>query len=251
MSTFTGLFGGSSRVKMVYERTITVSEAWTKPSLDPDLLVEGYLVGPGGGGSYNGKAGGGGGAGKYFYCRLRDLAATVAAVIGAGGDPGTGGDQNGKDGGVTSFGKWRVFGGAGGMANGNGGGGAGTHGKGNGSNGGAPGGADVTGDVPYPTLDDGGGRGSYSGLLSTSQSKAGMDAVNGGGGGAGTESGFVGGASEFGGGGGGGGKSTHAGDGGALGMPGQVPGGGGGGNEGANGGAGARGEIRIRIFEGI
>lgn len=189
MTTFTGLFGNEGSVELINEQVFTASGTWNKPAVAaPDDLVRVHLIGAGGRGLAGG--GGGGGQGVVFECRARDLASTIAVVVGAASS-GDGGDSlfgNVKArGGKTATSTQSGFGGGLGVSLTN------VHGAGQGTAG-----------APE------------------------RDAIFGGGGGGGPSE--AAGNSLYGGGGGGqtGGKSALAGDGGGTSMPGVAPGGGGG-----------------------
>lgn len=100
------LFAPAPSVVTVYQHTITTSGTWNKDAAiqdNDDVYI--YVV-AGGGGGYTSKGGwpGNGGDGGLFLCKGRDLPASVAAVIGAGGAVAS-------DGGDTSFGSIVVKGG--------------------------------------------------------------------------------------------------------------------------------------------
>ena len=212
------------------EQIFTASGTWTKPSgFSANSVVEIEAWGSGGGGSsLTGGGGGGGGAYKFWKGQLSDLGATETVAVGAGGAINAAG-------GDTTFGSFlTAFRGGGASNTGGGGGGgelaAGTNNTGTGSvsggaaNGGAGGAASgATSGLPGGHWGGGGGAAGGSG------GARGGSAVYGGAGGAGSQ--------------GNAGTSLYGGNGGATGVAGSAPGGGGGRNA-----AGARGEVRVRVF---
>lgn len=228
-----------------YFTKITASTTWNKPAGYADdavVLIEAW--GGGGGGAKNTSstnAGGGGGGGGYSARRMRyaNVPSSLSVTIGAGG-AASGGSPGGTGGNTTVGALLTAYGGVGGTigavspAYGNGGRGGGEHSSGD--PGGGPSGQ------PARTIWGGGGGGNDS-----SDGAGGAATFGGGGGGAGvypsSEPLGPGGVSLFGGAGGTGGRFNNI-----NGTPGSAPGGGGGGACLASAAAGARGEVRIWIW---
>lgn len=240
------------------EQIFTASGTWTKPAgYSPDALVLIEAWGGGGGGGRDSGApfGGGGGGGGYTqrWMRLADLPATVAVTIGAGGAGRTGSNGDGSTGGNSTFGAFlTAYGGGGGQSaqtTNLGGGGGGELGAGTVGQPGLLGGGDPrampTTFQGYAQTAFGGGAGG-TGAGSSPANGPGKNAVYGGGGGGGgvnSASPTAGGTSLYGGAGGTGGDAAP------TPTDGVAPAGGGGGGAGVNGGNGARGEIRVRIYQ--
>lgn len=237
-----------------YYREITASTTWSKPEgYADDAMVEIEAWGGGGSGGRSSGAsgvyGGGGGGGAYVKRSMRyaDVPFTLPITIGSGG-AGVSGGANGIAGGITTVGALvTAYGGAGGRSvsgTTSGGGGGGESGAPNASTGGPSGGGNAGADGARSIWGGGGGG---NGTLVTGAALAGGNAVFGGGGGGGAAGNAgaapAGGVSLFGGSGGAGGA------GGASPTAGAAPGGGGGGAHSfATSGAGARGQVRIRIY---
>lgn len=222
----------------------TSSGIWTKPAdLSNDALVLVELWGGGGGGGTTvSDGGGGGGAYAFRLFRASTLAATEAVTVGAGGAAASGGGTSSFNTYISAYGG----GGCNNVSGGGGGGGSGWAGQTavnvDGGDGGGPGVLSLDGFPGGST----GGLGQY-GAGGGGSSDLGGDSVYGGGGGGGGGGG-LGGNSMYGGGGGAGSTSTggysdFGGAGGDSGVAGTAPGGGGGYNA-----AGARGEVRVRVF---
>lgn len=237
---------GSGSGAAPYYLEITASTTWTKPGgYADDAVVDFEAWGAGASGARNSNGsvpgGGGGGGGAYVARRMRyaDVPSSLSVVIGAGGT-GVSGVNNGNNGGSTTIGSLLTApGGTGGRSGGQGGGGAGPAGAGALGVGGPGGGGDSDGDAKGIW----GGAGGGSGSTGTAGS-VGRDAVFGGASGAGGSTSaagtHAGGVSLFGG---------DGGTGGQAGGPGSAPGGGGGGaRTGGTSGAGARGEVRVWIW---
>jgi len=213
-------------------QTFTANGTWTKPAwVMPNMVVEIECWGGGGGGGHSitgGEGGGGGGGGSYSCRRVlaSSLGATEPVTVGAAGAAGT--VDNGGAGSASSFGSTVItaaggFGGVGGGA----------------VSSPAAGGAASSNNGVVVSLWDGAAGGATN--------VAGVNAIFGGGGGGGGKlSGATagGGVSVYGGSGGNGSSTTN------TPAAGTAPSGGGGGGDthNANGAAGARGEVRVRIF---
>lgn len=209
-------------------QVFTTSGTWTKPSdFSDNATAEIYVIGGGGGGGREGSpvgSGGGGGAGVVRRIRLGDLPSTVAVTVGAGGLGRTGSSGSGLVGGSSTFGAYVSAFGGGGGANG-----AGNSGTGGTEFTAGVSGSGGSGGTAITNAFNGGGGGAQA---------AGFPAIyGGGGGGSGANSG---GTSVFAGAGGNGGSTPTAG---------SIPGGGGGGGSSVNAGDGARGEVRVKVFE--
>jgi hypothetical protein len=260
--------------KAANRQVFTASGTWTKPTgfgANAVVFIE-VWGGGGSGGRYGSSAqyaaGGGGGGYSFRWVPLSSLGATVAVTVGAGG-AAISGLTDGAAGGTSSFGTWvSAYGGAGGMcpsySGSSGGGGGGPLGPA----GTEPSGVSGVTSLVYPgkpaqlAYVDGSG-GIYftgqGGLYGVASGQGFSGIYHGGGGGA-YNAGY-GGSSVYGGGGGGGvngggGASTYGGNGGNGGSPttngtaGTAPGGGGGGAAAGISGAGARGEVRVTVFDG-
>lgn len=251
--------GGGGGSPAPYYQTITASATWTKPvGYDDNAIVEIEAIGGGGGGgrvsSTNSAGGGGGGGYSCRKMRYADVPASVAVVIGAGGS-GLATNGNGGNGGNTTFGALLTgYGGEGGTSSAAGGGGggelmAGGQSFGPGSPGAIGGGystPSVSADISNwaKTLWGGGGGGLGVSGAGTVDTQGGPAVFGGGGGGGTSTSGAAmgGGQSLFGGSGGNGSNGT------TPATAGSAPGGGGGAGRSNASGAGARGEVRIRIY---
>lgn len=262
----------ASTVKAADRQVFTANGTWTKPTgfgAKAMVFVELWGGGGAGGGGLYGAGGGGGGAYVSGWFPLSALAATEAVVVGAGGTR-VASDVQPTAGGNSSFHGLTAYGGAGGGGTaagtavlGQGGGGGGTLGPGQTNGfGGAPIMYDGSGTgVQATSSDSGGGAGPAA-------AGPGGSSVRGGGGGASSAqnlaAAYKGGDSIYGGGGGGsrissangaGGTSVFGGAGGAgstgTATAGTAPGGGGGAGANNSGGLGARGEVRITVFDGV
>lgn len=218
-------------------QAFTVSGTWIKPAgLAPSALVQIQAWAGGGGGSVVSQDGGGGGGYSSIIVYASQLNATESVIVGLGGPAGNPGTNGGNS---TFAGIVTAYGGAGGKSGSGGGGGGGTGGAG--GYGCVAGASGVVASANGFAINEAGG--STNG--SVPQGRASM---YGGGCGGQTGSGYAGG-SWFGGGGGSadgapsGGIGYWGGAGGATGGTGVAPAGGGG-----SGAAGARGEVRVRVF---
>lgn len=245
----------------------TASGTWTKPKgFGANAVAHIECWGAGAGGDKSGGSGGaGGGGGSYFdiWIPLSSLGATETVTVGAGGAGQTTNNVAGNPGGNSSFGSWLTgYGGCAGFGS-NGTGGAGGSQASPSGSAGVPtksfGLANFDPTTPMSQFVGGGANNQFApahggsncggGGGCTISQGAGGGAVNGGGGGGGAISGgggFLGGVSAYG---GNGGAAATSGV--NNGSPGVAPGGGGGGTAGGTGGAGARGEVRVTVFDGV
>lgn len=228
---------GSSGAKAADRQVFTASGTWTKPSGFGSKAVALLEAWGGGGGGYNSGGvltGGGGGGYSYKWVLLSALAATVSITVGSGGDSGVNGGNSIINGHLTAYG------GAGGSST-EGGGGGGQISAGSGRYSGRPSYIEST------TAEGTGGL-----IGGTYPANYGVDAYFKGGGG--STGGANGGASVWGGGGGAGGgtagTSVYGGAGGNVSVAASAPGGGGSANVSAGNRVGARGEVRITVFDG-
>lgn len=216
-----GLGGG---VQLVDEQIFTTTGTWNKPvAADPDDMAEILVWAAGGFASSSGDAGGG--ACNRQFVRVRDLAASVPAVVAPATTSGNGG--------TSEFGKIKAYGGAAGGPTLLGAGG-GTLGPPNSGMGGPPGGGSSDSQkIPPGPFGGGAQNGTTWGVNHTEYGGAG-----------GRGNSIWGGA-------GGSGKSIFGGDGATADSDAQAPGGGGSPDGPSSRRIGARGEIRVRIWRGI
>lgn len=242
--------------KVANRQAFAASGTWTKPtgfSANATAFIQ--VWGGGGSGSKAasvGTCGGGGGGYSERWALISALGATETVTVGAGGVAKST-TSDGSVGGNSSFGSWNTaYGGGPGSFSGStsgGGGGGGYESAGAIQTPGNPqliaftdlttvkliGAGGITASKPGVT-----GYGSHGGGGSMDANPGGS-AINGGGGGGGYNGGT-------------GGLSQNGGNGGAgtavAGVSGSIPGGGGGAGGSGNSGAGARGEVRITVFDG-